>query len=273
MHVLEANDIFWMTFYTADRIVESGNSDALVLYYRYLKQSRMQDTSKTLSLDKFMWQWLWRWDKRFYKAKKVLKELWLIDIIRTMWTDGKFVDNFVRVNYLVDENKIRNACTTYEVIQSGRFAQSGNQPEEILYNININNNTWNSLLNSESRAGELDVSARVESYEDIQQVIDNDEYRINNNKLLKCIVKMALLWYNVQKNEKTIKELVDWIKEKADIYWIKNSDWSVAQWTMLQIFDQWYEYWTSKGTKVGNHKNSVARFMINYNKFNNKLKK
>ncbi len=273
MHWLDANEIFWMTFYTVDRIMESGNSDALALYIKYLKQSRIQSTNKTFSLDEFMWKWMWWWHNRFYKAKKILKDLCLIDVIKTMWPDGKFVDNFVRVNYLIDENRIRNAGTTYELIHSPQNAESGIQGEEMLNNININNNTWNSLLNSESRAGELDACVPVESYEDIQQVIDNDEYRINNNKLLKCIVKMALLWYNVQKNEKTIKELVDWIKEKADIYWIKNSDWSVAQWTMLQIFDQWYEYWISKGTKVGNHKNSVARFMINYNKFNNKLKK
>lgn len=128
----------------------------------------------------------------------------------------------------------------------------------------IKNDKSNSL-NSESRAGELDVCARVESYEDIQQVIEDDTYRVKNNKLLKCIVKMCELWYQVDKKEKPIRELVEWIKEKAEIYNIKNSDWTIAQWTMLQIFDQWCEYWKSKG-KVTNHKNSVMRFMINYNK-------
>lgn len=279
MHVLDANEIFWMTFYTADRIVESGNSDALVLYYRYLKQSRIQDTSKTLSLDKFMWKWLWRWDKRFYKAKKVLKELWLIDIIKTIWPDWKFEDNFVRVNYLIDENRIRNAGTTYEVIQSGRNAQSGNQPEKMLININKNNNISPSSDSNESSSGDnttflnsknteqgTSMRACVASYEDIQQVITDDSYRINNNKLLKCVVKMCELWYQVDKKENSIKELVNRIKEKAEIYNIKNADWSVAQWIMLQIFDQWIEYYKWNWKQIWNHKLSVTRFMINHNK-------
>ena len=105
----------------------------------------------------------------------------------------------------------------------------------------------------------------MESYADIQEVISDEEYRHVNNKLLKCIVKMCDLWYEVKKNEKEIKKLVDWIKEKAEIYNIKNADWSISQWTMLQIFDQWFEYWNEKG-KVTNYKNSVMRFMINYNK-------
>jgi hypothetical protein len=60
MHVLDANEIFGMTFYTYDRIIESGNSDALVLYVEYLKQSKIQQTSKTFSLDKFMFSKLKR---------------------------------------------------------------------------------------------------------------------------------------------------------------------------------------------------------------------
>ena len=137
----------------------------------------------------------------------------------------------------------------------------------IIYNNNTSNTEIpkNSLLNIENDTGNLDVCAHVESYEDIQQVIEDDTYRVKNNKLLKCIVKMCELWYQVDKKEKPIRELVEWIKEKAEIYNIKNSDWTIAQWTMLQIFDQWCEYWKSKG-KVTNHKNSVMRFMINYNK-------
>lgn len=137
----------------------------------------------------------------------------------------------------------------------------------IIYN-NINSQekiTETQPKNDNSRAGELDACARVESYTDIQDAITNDEYRVSNNKLLKCVVKMCDLWYEVKKDEKEIKKLVDWIKEKAEIYNIKNADWSIAQWTMLQIFDQWFEYWNEKG-KVTNYKNSVMRFMINHNK-------
>jgi hypothetical protein len=65
----------------------------------------------------------------------------------------------------------------------------------IIYNNNTSNTEIpkNSLLNIENDTGNLDVCARVESYADIQEVIKEDSYRINNNKLLKCIVKMCEL--------------------------------------------------------------------------------
>jgi hypothetical protein len=60
-------------------------------------------------------------------------------------------------------------------------------------NLPIEDDKSNPLNSENSRAGELDACARVESYEDIQQVIDDDTYRVKNNKLLKCIVKMCEL--------------------------------------------------------------------------------
>lgn len=281
MHVLDVNEIFWVTFYTFDRIMElwwKNWPDAYALYTKLVKQSRIQQTNQTKSLNAFLREWLGWWDERLKKARHVLKQLWLIDDIIVRDKLGKINWHYVRVNFLINENKVRNTCMTYDLStealnQDMANPTSGQTDTNALstkyinaWSINnpIKDDKFNSL-NSESRAGELDVCARVESYEDIQQIIEDDTYRVKNNKLLKCIVKMCELWYQVDKKEKPIKELVEWIKEKAEIYNIKNSDWTIAQWTMLQIFDQWCEYWKSKG-KVTNHKNSVMRFMINYNK-------
>ena len=41
MHVLDANEIFWMTFYTYDRILQewwTNWPDALALYVKLIKQ-------------------------------------------------------------------------------------------------------------------------------------------------------------------------------------------------------------------------------------------
>ena len=258
MHWLDANEIFGMTFYTADRIIESGNSDALVLYIKYLKQSRIQDTSKTFSLDEFMWKWLWRWDKRFYKAKKILKELWLIDVIRTMWNDGKFIDNFVRVNYLIDDSKIRNVGTTYELIHSGRFTQCGNQPEEMLININKNNtNSLNSDKRGKAKNSALDI---IKNSDDVRDVLTADEI-IQYKYQLKILLKMIELWYKVPKSKKDIYTQFNRLKDKATTYNIKQPNWDIARATFYQRIDKRFDWHTEKNKPVKNFKTSITPFI------------
>ena len=75
MHVLDANEIFGMTFYTANRILEDGWRnwpDALALYIKLLAQTRMQETNQTLSKNEFLQKAMWWWRERLQAAKKVL---------------------------------------------------------------------------------------------------------------------------------------------------------------------------------------------------------
>jgi hypothetical protein len=122
MHVLDANEIFWMTFYTYDRIMEEGGknwADAFALYVRLIEQTRIQQTNQTRSLNVFLKKWLWRWDERLKKARKVLKDLWLIDDVEIRDTLGRIVSHYVRVNYLIDEKKLRTLSSTYNLSTSG----------------------------------------------------------------------------------------------------------------------------------------------------------
>lgn len=281
MHVLDANEIFWMTFYTVDRILESGNTDALALYIRYMKQSRMQDTSKTFSLDEFMWKWLWWWHNRFYKAKKVLKELWLIDVIKTMWPDWKFVDNYVRVNYLIDENRIRTLGTTYELIHSPQNAESGKQGEEMLININKNNtlNEGNSnlpikddksLSNSFKQKNVEGVNVNGKQYhapldkiknsDDIRELLDEDEISKHNIQL-KILLKMINLWYKVNKTKTDLMNEFEWLKNKAKLYGLIQWDGNIAWNTFYQKIDKWYDWHTEKNKPVKNFKTSIIPFI------------
>lgn len=269
MHWLDANEIFWMTFYTVDRIMESGNSDALALYIKYLKQSRMQNTSKTFSLDEFMWKWMWWWHDRFYKAKKVLKNLCLIDVIKTMWPDGKFVDNFVRVNYLVDENRIRNAGTTYELIHSPQNAESGVQGVEMLNNINKNNtliipdsnslnsNTHSRDAKSGTRIPQLDI---IKNSDDVRELFTEDEISQKNIQL-KILLKMIDLWYKVKKSKAEVIKQFDWLKAKANLYNIKQADGNIAWMTFYQKIDKRYDWHTEKNKPVKNFKTSIIPFI------------
>lgn len=258
-------------------------------YPRYNSLLRLDTTLEEDVVISFLYYWTKSWKYIYVKnedlallikwsvatATRVVKSLvdkWYVDMkikrIVWVWTDRKLRLNPTKLILIsqINQNDVSDTSNWWvikEYIENNKINDS-----KIWISGNSNNpikDDKSNPLNGESRAGELDVCARVESYADIQEVIEEDSYRINNNKLLKCIVKMCELWYQVDKKEKPIRELVEWIKEKAEIYNIKNADWSVAQWTMLQIFDQWCEYWKSKG-KVTNHKNSVMRFMINYNK-------
>ena len=192
----------------------------------------------------------WTDKRNVYRILKKLEEKWYIQ-------RKERIDNWVKfVDYVTPYDKMSVGGGDKMSPHNNSFSDNNNSSEK---------NSETLPKNEDSRAGELDVCARVESYNDIQEVIEDDSYRINNNKLLKCIIKMCDLWYVVNKKEKDIKKLVDWIKEKAEIYNIKNADWSVAQWTMLQIFDQWYEYWNARWN-LTNHKTAVIRFMMNHNK-------
>jgi len=268
MHWLDVNEIFWMTFYTADRIIESWNSDALVLYIKYIKQSRMQDTSKTFSLDEFMWKWLWWWHNRFYKAKKVLKELWLIDVIRTMWKDGKFIDNYVRVNYLIDENRIRNAGTTYELVQSPQIAETGNQGEEMLINQTKNNigdgkenEPFKQSPTVDTKVPKLDKSKiYVMNSDDIREIL-SEEQILQYNIQLRILLKMIGMWYKVEKKENKIMDEINWLKAKANLYNIKKPDWQIAWQTFLQKIDKWVDWHTENNIPVKKFKTSIIPFI------------
>ena len=121
MHVLDANEIFWMTFYTYDRIMEEWWkrwADAVSLYIKLLKQARMQETSQTYSLNSFLEKYFWWGHERLASTKNVLKQLWLIDDVVIRWEWGKLQWHYVRVNYLVDEQKVRTSAITYNLTDS-----------------------------------------------------------------------------------------------------------------------------------------------------------
>jgi hypothetical protein len=57
MHILDANEIFGVTAYTYDRIMEAGGKfgpDAFAVYFKLLEQTRIQQTNQTFTLNKFL---------------------------------------------------------------------------------------------------------------------------------------------------------------------------------------------------------------------------
>lgn len=122
MHVLDANELFWVTSYTFDRIMEVGwriGPDAFALYFKLMKQARIQQTNQTYSLNEFLREWMWRWEDRLRNAKNILKQLGLVEDVKIQDEQWKIKWHYVRVNYLIDENKVRNSVNTYNLSITG----------------------------------------------------------------------------------------------------------------------------------------------------------
>lgn len=102
----------------------------------------------------------------------------------------------------------------------------------------------------------------IASYDDIKEIVQDYNYRLENKVLLKCLMKLIEWWYKLEKKESEVKKFVDRIKEKAEIYNYKLVNWWIAEWELLQVFDSWYEYHKGKWD-VSNYLNSVLTFIRN----------
>lgn len=98
----EIDPIVSTTHNTVNSLIWEANWwDALLLYFRYIQQRKMQNNVDTLSYDSFMQEAMGRWKQRFYNAKKILIEKWMIETVRRSWEDGKIEWRFVKVKYVI----------------------------------------------------------------------------------------------------------------------------------------------------------------------------
>jgi hypothetical protein len=116
MALLDSNEIVGVTLYTIDVLTSHRNWwDALLLYFKYIKQSKIQQTNQSWSLDSFMMRWMWWWNDRFKSAKALLKKLWLIELIQKRWVEWKIETWYVKTNFIINEQKIKQYSIEYEV--------------------------------------------------------------------------------------------------------------------------------------------------------------
>lgn len=94
------------THTTVNKLLEYRNGpDALILYFRYIQQMKMQMNSNTYSTDVFMMEAMWRWDSRFKSAKNILVHLKLIQPITKRDEAGRIVGHYVKVKFIVQLDK------------------------------------------------------------------------------------------------------------------------------------------------------------------------
>lgn len=92
--------IVWTTLPTLDLFRGHKEwADAFYLFFLYLRQSRIQDTKETFSLDYFMKDATWWGDHRFRKAKKLLKDFWMIRQLKRKNKKWKIIWHYVWVSH------------------------------------------------------------------------------------------------------------------------------------------------------------------------------
>lgn len=85
---------------TLDRLFKAKMIGLVDLYVFYLKTAKWQKTNQTKCTDNYVRAVLDLGEKRLYSLKGQLKELGLIEIIKTQGEKGKFTGHFIKVNYI-----------------------------------------------------------------------------------------------------------------------------------------------------------------------------
>lgn len=80
-------------------------SDVVALYLFYHKQCKLQKTNQSFTTSTFSKKWLWWWDKRFKEAKKILKELNLVE--NYCDKDEKWIIKwwYIKLNYIKSQKE------------------------------------------------------------------------------------------------------------------------------------------------------------------------
>lgn len=95
---------------------KNGDS-AFYLFFLYLRQSRIQDTKETYSLDRFMMEGTGWSEDKFRKAKKVLIDLGMIRTLKKRDDKGKIIGYYVGVEHKYRLNEDTLSSTLKNPVQ------------------------------------------------------------------------------------------------------------------------------------------------------------
>lgn len=133
---INVDENFSMSFLTANVIYKAGGKngwDALALYIRYIQQSKWQRTNQPYCNDAYMIKWLWRSRNTFYKVKKILTDLGLIETIRDNLNDKTYVKIFYLVSWAKTKALIEEELTSpfYDEMNKRCIENVDTEKEEI----------------------------------------------------------------------------------------------------------------------------------------------
>jgi len=225
------------TLPTIDRLSTYKNGwDALFLYFRYVKQARLQKTNTTYSNNKFMCKAMWRSSNKLVKVKKILRDEWLIETVTRQWEDGKIEGKYVKVNFIISETTtpknhavekpsdgkmITNAWSNKINAWSNKIKcfvfenKNYEQKEAIEYiyktyrdSIPVKNKKW-----TKSQDSLLQIEAQLKEYsmEELMKAQKNYIKATDRDYIMAC-----QYFYSNKKTGKTYKPFVDYIEMKTE---------------------------------------------------------
>ena len=220
---MDTNDILATTTNTIYRFMEQKNwGDILILYMRYMIQSRLQNTSNTYSNDVFMIKAMWWWKERFAKAKTYLVDTKTIEPIARRDEAGRIVWHFVRVKYdigLTEPSSPQPSFATHwEKPPSGK-----QETNTIVENINT-------IVEKENTIEETKVSKAPRiSFIDVNNIIDTFKEKVKVDWYIYSNVKERMFASNLVRNKEwkeaqvsynmSPQELITYIMTYANSKW------------------------------------------------------
>lgn len=252
MHVLDVNEIFWMPFYTYDRIMEEWGKywpDAFALYVKLIKQSRIQQTNQTYTLNNFLENYFWWWHEKVSKVKNVLKKLWLIDDVVIRWEWWKLQWHYVRVNYLINEEKVRNTSMTYNLTTSLENRQSVSTTCGEMATNALSTQYINAWSNTKENNTESTKSFSLNNKLNVRLTnICKGDLTFSDN-----VIERLEEYNHTRKKDKKLEKLTDkWFKlviDKLVKYWHWTEEWMIA--VLKQSIENGWEWlFEVKGLKT-----------------------
>lgn len=181
------------TLPTIDKLMEYKNGwDAILLYFRYVRQARLQKTNTTYSKDTFMAEWMWWSVNKFYKVKKILTDNNLIETVIRTWEDWKITWKYVKINFIikeVDKSTIQSKNDTMEKPYDGKWET----------------NAWSNkinALNNKYKYKDKEFNSKKEAidfvYENYKDKMPKDKRKWNKSAQAKLYIDQLLKEYSVE---------------------------------------------------------------------------
>lgn len=242
-----ADDLLIVNKTTIDRLFQEENQNTLILYLFYYKTAKWQKHNPIKANDDYCKRCLHWGIDRLQLAKKRLKEMNLIEVIKRTTDEGKVQGWYVKVNYLIDETTIPKTtipikpqlvCQETNTINNNILNTNNNK------NINTNNNTLFDLLQ------ENGFSITPLQYEVVSGWSDNDLTRyaikkaVLNNKFNINYINKILFSYE-KENIKTVEQAIakdEEFNNKRDSYFKNKYEHKETRYEREQrIMKEWLE--------------------------------
>lgn len=241
MTKIDINELVSTTFYTIDRINKNwwkSGWDALLLYFEYIKKSRIDKTNQPRATDTYMIKWLWWWKWRFWNAKKVLQELWLIEKISRKDDKWKVVKWYVKVNFMIDTSQ----NDSYE-LNNPDFQKVDNPDSGDLETNALSNklNALNTIQNTSQVFSEQNENVSLPKQEENKTTADLTFDKIYQNYYHKS-------W--ITKDEKASKKAFDkmWFTDEQKELILQDEkvfkvEWKIwtKLWTKIRKYRPWFD--------------------------------